>query len=49
VIVTQSIFSGDSSNYKPENSETEDEEPNNRDDDTDDNLPSADGVNITLN
>jgi hypothetical protein len=31
---TESILSGDSSNYAPENSETEDEEPNNRDDET---------------
>jgi hypothetical protein len=31
---TESIFTGDSSTYEPENSETEDEEPNNRDDDT---------------
>jgi hypothetical protein len=44
---TESIFSGDSSNYEPENSETEEEEPNNGDDDTDsdtdDSLPSAGG------
>jgi hypothetical protein len=49
---TESIFSGDSSNYEPENSETEDEEPNNRDDDTIltiSSLLQVDGVNITLN
>jgi hypothetical protein len=44
---TESIFSGASSNYEPEDSETKDEKPNNSDDDTDDetnnNLPSAGG------
>jgi hypothetical protein len=52
-VVTESIFSGDNSNYEPENSETEDEEPNTRendtDDDTDDNLPSAGGWSAASN